>query len=76
MLVALGGDVFVGVPLGRPVDDLPLAVLCPRVARCNRERKTATLLTLHITSSGSSICSRSRRRSQTDMTATSKKIAN
>lgn len=28
MLVALHGNVFVGVPLGRPVDDLPLTVLC------------------------------------------------
>lgn len=28
VLVALGGDVPVGVPLGRPVHNLPLAVLC------------------------------------------------
>lgn len=66
MLIALGGNVFVGVPLGRPVDDLPLAVLCARVTRRNRERKTASS---HITSRSSSICSR-RRRSQTDMTGT------
>ncbi len=37
VLVALHGNVLVGVSLGRPVDDLPLAVLCGKAAK-NRHR--------------------------------------
>lgn len=42
VLVALHGNVLVGVFLGRPVDDLPLTVLCWKAARNNAEDKKQT----------------------------------
>ena len=54
MLVALHGDVFVRVFLGRAVVNLPLAVLCPKTAKSIKDVKQ-TLNKVHMIEIGNGI---------------------